>query len=114
MIQQPTPPCTSNSNCLVATPDHLGNGVVLYSSLSPDRTIVLTADEWAAHLAEVRAAALTEAADFLRHQAGEFGDDELASGIKYAAEVLAGVLPVLASRSSATLTADGAPAGKAR
>lgn len=99
MTDPTKPPCTSVSNCLVVR-DLPEGGVMLHSSRRPGGVIMLDTDEWEAHLAEVRAAALTEAADFL---AAEWPGDDTAL------HLAANILRSLASQPSATEPADDAP-----
>lgn len=112
------PLCTSASNCLVVDEISGGAEVMLRSTRHPNRPGILDVDEWQAHLAEVRAAALTEAADAIDAYAlpmkqlpnrlldeglrGELG------GLEKAAAVIGHLAAV--PPPSATLPADDAPA----
>lgn len=116
-VSDPTkPPCTSVSNCLVVDTDSEGM-VMLHFSRRPGRWIIGDPDEWAAHLAEVRAAALTEAADLLRSRAANIlrshPDSSLVGvsvgGIQSAADFLASLVETAAPPPSATETAGDAP-----
>jgi hypothetical protein len=76
----------SASNCLVAI--HHPGGVDLRFGSRPGRWVTGDTAEWEAHLAEVRAAALTEAAALLRKRAGLSVFADLAEGIQYAVNLL--------------------------
>lgn len=98
--------CTSASNCLDVTP--LAGGTLrLRSSRRPHNVIYLEPDEWEAHLAEIRAAALTEAAALLRRDSAYhvLSFTDFGAGIRHAVTALT----KLASPPSATLPADDAP-----